>query len=59
MNKKGYYQLYRDTQNYWRWRYVASNGRTIAVSSEAYHNRSDCIAAIDIMRGSGGDPIVE
>lgn len=31
--------IYRDTQGLWRWRYVASNGETIAVSSESCHAR--------------------
>jgi len=35
----------------WRWLIVADNGRTLA-SSEAYTNRGDCEAAIDIVRNN-------
>lgn len=33
----------------WRWRIVATNGRVLAYS-EAYANRADCLAAIDLVR---------
>ncbi len=38
-----YYYLYKDTTGQWRWRYVSVNGKTIAVSSEAYWNKQDAI----------------
>lgn len=47
------YLMYRDNKQQWRWTYEASNGRTIAVSSESYHNKADCRRSIDIVRGSG------
>lgn len=28
----------------WRWRRIASNGKTVGASTESYTNRSDCIA---------------
>jgi uncharacterized protein len=46
------YWLYKDNQNLWRWSYDASNGRTISVSSESYHNRADCERSIEIMKAS-------
>lgn len=51
----GHYTKYRTDG--WRWRYVASNGRTIAVSSEAYVAEVDCDRSIEIMKGSGGAPV--
>lgn len=51
----GRYQKYRSDG--WRWRYIASNGRIISVSSEAYVNEGDCNRSIAIMKGSGNDPI--
>ena len=33
----------------WRWRIVATNGQVLA-SSEAYSNRADAAAAIEIVR---------
>lgn len=34
----------------WRWRFVAGNGRIIAMSSESYINREDCIDSIYLVR---------
>ena len=50
------YWLYKDNQNMWRWKYDASNGRTISVSSESYHNRADCERSIEIMKQSHSSP---
>ena len=33
----------------WRWRIVATNGQVLA-HSEAYSNRADAVAAIEIVR---------
>jgi uncharacterized protein YegP (UPF0339 family) len=55
----GKYQMYKDSAQQWRWRYVASNGKTIAISSEAYVNKEDCKRSIEIMRASGASPIEE
>jgi uncharacterized protein YegP (UPF0339 family) len=49
--------IYRDKQNQWRWTYEASNGRTIAVSSEAYVRKADCKRAIEIMKDAGFSPV--
>jgi uncharacterized protein YegP (UPF0339 family) len=54
----GYYNLYRDTAGYWRWRYI-SNYRTIADSGEGYVNKADALRGIAIMKGSGPSPIRE
>jgi len=53
-----YYDLYQDTQRYWRWKYIASNGRTIAVSSESYVNKADAQHGINLMKNSKNDPVV-
>jgi hypothetical protein len=37
----------------WRWRALnGGNGRVLAVSSESYTNRGDCLAAIDQLFGA-------
>lgn len=54
-----YYYLYKDTAGYWRWRYVSSNGRTIADSAEGYYNKSDAINGINIMKASYNSPTRE
>ena len=46
------YWMYKDSQNLWRWRYDSSNYKTIAVSSESYHNKADCERSIAIMKAS-------
>ncbi|KAA5597130.1 YegP family protein [Blastochloris sulfoviridis] len=49
------YTKYRDANQQWRWRYQ-TNGRIIAVSSEAYVNEADCDRSIEIMKNSGNSP---
>lgn len=51
--------MYQDTQRQWRWRYVAKNGLTIAVSSEGYVHKTDCRHAISLMQSSGSDPVID
>ncbi len=46
------YWMYKDRVGEWRWSYEASNGLTIAVSSEGYKKRSDCERSIEIMKSS-------
>ncbi|MCB1097576.1 MAG: DUF1508 domain-containing protein [Verrucomicrobiales bacterium] len=41
MNDK--WTLYKDKKSEWRWKRVASNGRTVGASTEGYKNRSECI----------------
>lgn len=53
------YVMYKDTQGYWRWRFVASNSRIIAVSSEAYNNKADCRSSIDLVKTSAYAPVYE
>ncbi|WP_082443345.1 MULTISPECIES: YegP family protein [unclassified Sphingomonas] len=54
-----YYYLYRDNANLWRWTFVSSNGRTIAVSSESYYNKSDAQNGINLVKGSLYAPVRE
>jgi uncharacterized protein YegP (UPF0339 family) len=51
------YWLYKDNRGEWRWTYEASNGLTIAVSSESYKRRIDANRGIQIMQASGGSPV--
>jgi uncharacterized protein YegP (UPF0339 family) len=54
-----YYRLYKDIVGLWRWRYISSNGRTIADSGESYHNKSDALNGINIMKASYNSPVKE
>lgn len=53
------YIVYKDRANHWRWRLVAGNNRIIADSGEGYVNKSDCISAINLVKGSYLAPIQE
>lgn len=47
------YYMYKDTSGFWRWRFMTTtNNRIIAVSSESYHNASDCEWSINLVKGS-------
>ncbi|GAB3385951.1 YegP family protein [Lysobacter fragariae] len=43
----------------WRWRLVASNGRTIADSAEGYFSKADCKHGIDLVKGANAMTPVE
>lgn len=53
------YYVYKDTAGYWRWRLVSSNGRIIADSAESYHNKLDCLSAINLVKGSANAPVYD
>lgn len=53
------YYVYRDAANFWRWRLRAGNNRIIADSGESYHNKSDCLAAIELVKGSKNAPVYD
>lgn len=43
--------LFRDSRNEWRWRIRADgNHKELAVSSESYIHRQDCIHAIQLLK---------
>ena len=46
------YYMYKDTAGHWRWYLSAGNNRKIANSGEGYHNEADCLAAINLVKGS-------
>lgn len=53
------YIIYRDVNQQWRWYLEAGNNRKIANSGEAYHNKADCLSAIDLVKGSSNVPVYE
>lgn len=40
MNDK--WEIYKDTQEKWRWRHTAPNGNIVGSASEGYVNKVDC-----------------
>lgn len=51
------FEKYKDNVGQWRWRYIASNGKTIGVSSESYWNESDCDHSIALMKQCFSAPV--
>lgn len=45
-----YHSIYKDRVGQWRWRYVSSNGRTIATSSQV-----DAVLVYGTLGDSDGD----
>lgn len=42
-------EIFRDSDNQWRWRVVADNNRVVATCGEGYHNRKDCIHGLHVV----------
>lgn len=51
------YYMYKDAANQWRWYLSAANNKKIANSGEGYNNEADCLAAINLVKGSGAAPV--
>jgi len=51
-----FYEIYTEHSQY-RWRLVAANGKRLANGGEAYHNKSDCLSAINLVKGSANVPV--
>jgi uncharacterized protein YegP (UPF0339 family) len=45
-----YFQMYIDANFEYRWRFVASNGRIICASCEAYKNSAECQQSIELVQ---------
>lgn len=59
MAEVAYFYVYKDVKSEWRWKFVAKNTKTIAVSSEGYHNLVDCEHSITLLKEQGpGGPVV-
>lgn len=50
MSSVAYFYVYKDHAGEWRWRFTATNGEKIAVSSEGYKNLSDCEHSIALIK---------
>jgi uncharacterized protein YegP (UPF0339 family) len=54
-----YFKLYKDVNYQWRWTLYAANHRKIANSGEGYHNKSDALSAIGLVKQSNTSPVYE
>ncbi len=52
--KKAHYRIIRKgwLKQKWSWQFFSANGKQIARSSEAYHNRVDCMSSIYLINES-------
>lgn len=46
--RKPQVKLYRDASRQWRGKVVAANNKILVVTSEAYHNKTDCVDALKL-----------
>ncbi|MBO6782397.1 MAG: DUF1508 domain-containing protein [Alphaproteobacteria bacterium] len=53
------YELYKDKAGEWRWRLRAANNKIIADCGEGYQNKQDCLAGIELVKGSIAAEVVE
>lgn len=48
------FEVYADKRGEWRWRFAASNGRIICVSSEGYRTRRGCRRSLRLVMDALG-----
>jgi uncharacterized protein YegP (UPF0339 family) len=51
------YYYWQDAAGEWRWHLKAANNRIIADSGEGYEREADCLAAIEMVKGSASAPV--
>lgn len=44
------FEIYQDLQSDYRWRFVANNGKILALSEEGFHNRLNCEHSIILLK---------
>jgi uncharacterized protein YegP (UPF0339 family) len=53
------FELYKEGNGEYRWRFISSNGRVLADSGESYQNKADCQSGIDLIKSEAPDARVE
>ena len=53
------FYVYKDKAGEWRWNLKAASYEKIADSGEGYHNRKDCLHAIELVKASSNAPVKE
>ncbi len=54
-----YFDLYKDISGQWRWRLVASNGKTVADSGESYTTKANAENGILLVKQAPTAPTYE
>ena len=44
------FEVYKDRQKQYRWRFRRADGEPVAESSTGYNNKADCLAQIEFVR---------
>jgi hypothetical protein len=52
------FEVYQDKGDQWRWRLVASNGKTIAESGEGYVEKQGCLDGIASVKKHAPDATI-
>ena len=53
------FHVKKDAKGEWRWNLTAANGKKVATSGEGYKDKKDCLHAIDLVKKSGTEKVVE
>jgi uncharacterized protein len=53
------FELFKDKRGEFRWRFISSNGKIIAMSSESYKAKADCQRGIELVKNDGPTAKVE
>jgi uncharacterized protein YegP (UPF0339 family) len=51
--------VFRDIGKQWRWSIVSRNQHIVATSSEAYHNKGDCLRVLKRILAAGATMPIE
>jgi uncharacterized protein len=52
------FEVYQDKAGQWRWRLLASNGKSIAESGEGYGEKKDCLDGIASVKKHAPDAAI-
>jgi hypothetical protein len=44
------FEIYKDKRGEYRWRFVADNGRIVAMGSEGYSSKHNCENSVNIIK---------
>lgn len=44
------FEIYKDKDGEWRWRLIAKNNRTVAVSGEGFRRKGQAVKSIALLR---------
>ena len=53
-----YFMIFQGHDGLWYWRLRAANHEIIA-HGEGYHNRGDCLHAVELVKSSKDAPVIE